>query len=82
MVRVPDVELEIPGSNPRPNFFCACEFFFLFLRMRFFLTFCAILTQASTHALNLRKFANPYNGRNIDAQSAHVVVLRRYCAQF
>ncbi len=81
MVRVADVELEIPGSNPGSDFFCACEFCF-FLRMRLFLFFCAILTQASTHALNLRKFANPYNGRNIDAQSAHVVVLRRYCAQF
>ena len=77
MDRVADLRLEIPGSNPglENNFF-----FFLRKRSFFAIFFGANSTHTSTHALNLRKFAKTYNKRNIDAESAHVASLRRYCA--
>ena len=79
MVRVTALKLEIPGSDPGfDNFF----FFFFFAHanlVSYF--FCANSTHTSTHASNLRKFANPYNARKFDAQSAHVARLRRYCAE-
>ena len=78
MVRVEALKLEIPGLNP--GSFFSHAIFFSFLRMRFFY-FCAISTQASTQKTKLRKICKPYSKRNIDAQSAHVVVLRRYCAK-
>ncbi len=75
MVRVADFRLVDPGSNP------GSEFFFLFFSCKIPFIFCANSTHTSTHASNLRKFANPYNARKFDAHSAHVVVMRRYCAK-
>ena len=66
VIRVTALKLVILGLNPASEFFFCTQNFF-----------CA----NSTHASNLCKFANPYNKRNIDAQSAHIVVLRRYCAK-
>ncbi len=56
-------------------FFGACAKYFL-------LFFCVNLTYALTHVSNLCKCAISYNARKLDAQSAHVARLRRYCANY
>ncbi len=78
MIRVPALELKVPGSNPGSYFFTFFAHAF-FLRIQSF--FCAISTHASTQKANLRKICKRYNVRKFDAHSAHVVVLRRYCAK-
>ncbi len=70
-------EIKVPGSNPGTDFFlffCACDNFLLHF-------FCANLPHASTQKAKLRKICKPYSKRNINAQSAHVAMLRRYCAK-
>ena len=74
-------EMKGPGfeSGLDLNFF---SFFFFGACVKYFLLiFCVNLTYALTHASNLRNFAKTYNARKLDAQSAHVARLRRYCAQ-
>ena len=55
--------------------------FFVFWRMcqTFLAIFCANSTYALKHASNLRNFAKTYNGRKLNAHSAHVALLCRCC---